>query len=87
MMPNVELSFQGSDDDRSLFTTIHNPEVLPRGLHRQIMRFGLIGPSSAHPEVSGILKSSQRAFIEMIMTYGLTVQVVPHRDPAPPAKP
>jgi hypothetical protein len=80
MTKNLEVSFQGSDEDRTLFTVIHNPELLPVGLHRQILRYGLIGPSARHPEVSGMLKGGRSAFMEMILTYGLTVQVVPHRD-------
>ena len=62
MMPNVEVSFNGLDDDGTLFTVIHNPEVLPLVLRHQITRYGLIGPSTGHPEVSGILKGSRRAF-------------------------
>ncbi len=80
-MKTLEISFRGSDEDRTLFTSIHNPELLPPGLHRQILRYGLIGPSARHPEVSGMLKGSRHAFMEMILTYGLTVQVVPARDP------
>ncbi|HEX5368103.1 MAG TPA: hypothetical protein VFY10_01670 [Dehalococcoidia bacterium] len=76
----LEVSFQGSDDDRNLYTVIHNPELLSMGLHRQIMRYGLIGPSARHPEVHGTLKGSRHAFMEMILTYGLTVQVVPYRE-------
>lgn len=79
MMPNLQVSFQGSDE-WMLFTTIHNPEILPAGLHRQIMRFGLTGPTSTQASICGTLKSSRRAFIEMIMTYGLTVQVIAHKD-------
>ena len=80
-MLNVEISFRGSDDEGTLFTVIHNPEVLPVGLHHQIKRYGLTGPSGHHPEVSGVLKGSRRALTELINTYGLTMQVVPFRDP------
>lgn len=76
-MENVEISYRGSDDDGTLFTVIHNPKVLPVGLHHQIKRFGLAGPSIQHSEVSGVLKGSRRAFMELIYTYGLSIQVVP----------
>jgi hypothetical protein len=80
MTKNLQISFRGSDEDRKLFAVIRNPELLPPGLHRQIQRYGLIGPSRRHPEVSGILKGSRHSFMELIMTYGLTVQVVPDND-------
>jgi hypothetical protein len=79
-MQNVEISFRGSDDDGTLFTVIHNPEVLPVGLHSQVKRFGLGGPSSHNPEVSGVLKGSRRALTELIHTYGLMLHVVPFRE-------
>jgi hypothetical protein len=79
-MLNVEISFRGSDDEGTLFTVIHNPEVLPVGLHHQIKRYGLSGPSSHDPEISGVLKGSRRALTELIHTYGLTLEVVPFAD-------
>lgn len=79
-MLNVEISFRGSDEDGTLFTVIHNPAVLPVGLHHQIKRYGLSGPSNKNPEVSGMLKGSRRALTELIHTYGLTMQVVPFPD-------
>ncbi len=80
MTKTLEISFRGTEEDKTLFAAIHNPELLPPGLHRQILRYGLIGPSTRHPLVSGMLKGSRHAFMEMILTYGLTVQVVPDRD-------
>ena len=81
-MPSVSISFQGDDDERTLLTTIYNPEILPVGVQRQIARFGLVGRRGDNPTVSGLLKSSRSAFTEMIMTYGLDVQVVPHKASA-----
>lgn len=79
-MLNVEISFRGSEEDGTLFTVIHNPTVLPVGLHHQIKRYGLSGPSSHNPEISGMLKGTRRALTELIHTYGLTMQVVPFSD-------
>jgi hypothetical protein len=73
----VEISFRGSEDDGTLYASIHNPAVLPSGLYSQIKRYGLTGPSSANPQVAGTLNGSRRALTELIQTYGLTLHVVP----------
>ena len=80
-MQNVEISFTGSEENGTLFATIHNPSVLPGGLHHQIKRYGLSGPSSANPLLSGTVKGTRRALTELIHTYGLTMEVVPHKQP------
>jgi hypothetical protein len=82
-MQNVEISFRGSDDDGTLFTVIHNPQVLPVGLHHQIKRYGLTGPKSHDPEISGVLKGSRKALTELIHTYGLTMEVLPFQERLP----
>ncbi len=79
-MQNVEISFSGSEDDGTLFAVIHNPSVMPGGLHHQVKRYGLTGPSSHNPLVSGKVKGSRKALTELIHTYGLTMQVVPFND-------
>ena len=79
-MQNVESSFRCSEDEGTLFALIHNPAVLPGGLHHQIKRYGLSGPSSASPHLSGPVKGSRKALTELIHTYGLTMQVVPFND-------
>ena len=76
-MLNVEISFKGTEDDGTLFAVIHNPSVLPAGLHDQIKRYGLRGPSRHNPLLSGTLNGSRKALTELIHTYGLTMQVVP----------
>jgi hypothetical protein len=81
-MENVEISFRGSEDDGTLFAVIHNPRVLPGGLHHQISRYGLTGPSSHNPLISGRVKGTRKALTELIHTYGLTMQVVPFKDRA-----
>ena len=81
-MQNVEITFSGSEDNGTLFAVIHNPSVLPGGLHHQIKRYGLSGPSSASPLLSGPVKGSRKALTELIHTYGLTMQVVPLKEPA-----
>jgi hypothetical protein len=77
LMPEtVQLSFEGSFEDPSPMTTIHNPKVMPAALLSQVMRYGLVGATREKPLVSGRLKGSRRAFTEMIQTYGLTVEIV-----------
>jgi hypothetical protein len=78
-MKNVEVSFSGTEDDGTLYAVIHNPEVLPSGLHSQLLRYGLSRPTSTRPQVSGTLNGSRRGFTELINTYGLTMEVVPPR--------
>ena len=78
-MPNVEISFQGSDDDGTLFVSIHNPAVLPAGLDHQLKRYGLSGPSSRKPELSGLSNGSRKALTELIQTYGFALQIIPVR--------
>ena len=79
-MLNVEISFRGSEENGTLFAVIHNPAVLPVSLHHQILRYGLTGPSSRHPTISGTLNGSRGALTELIHTYGLTMEVVPFKD-------
>lgn len=79
-MKNVEISFRGSEDDGTLFAVIHNPVVLPGGLHHQITRYGLTGPSSRNPLLAGKVKGTRKALTELIHTYGLTMEVVPFPD-------
>jgi hypothetical protein len=81
-MENVEISFRGSEDNGTLFAMIHNPSVLPGGLHHQIKRYGLSGPSNANPQLAGTVKGSRKALTELIHTYGLTMQVIPFKDQA-----
>jgi hypothetical protein len=76
MVEIVKLSFDGTFEDPSPMTTIHNPKVLPAALLSQVMRFGLVGATREKPLVSGKLKGSRRAFTEMIQSYGLNVEIV-----------
>ena len=79
-MKNVEISFRGSEDEGTLFAMIHNPAVLPGGLHHQLSRYGLKKPGTASPWLSGKVKGTRKAVTELIHTYGLTMQVVPFND-------
>ena len=82
MMQSVEISFQGSEDDGTLFAMIHNPGVLPAGLFHQVQRYGLNGASSHKPELSGHVNGTRKALTELIHTYGLMLDVVPlHKSP------
>ena len=79
-MLSVEISFQGSEDDGTLFVSIHNPQDLPSGLFHQIKRYGLSGPSSHKPHLSGRSNGTRKALTELIQTYGCTLQIVPFRE-------
>jgi hypothetical protein len=78
-MVTVKISFQGSDDDK-LFVSISNPDVLPAGLHHQLTRYGLSGPSSHKPRLSGYSNGTRKALTELIQTYGCTLEIVPSHD-------
>jgi hypothetical protein len=80
----VEISFQGSDDDR-LFVSINNPEVLPAGLHHQLTRYGLSGPSSHKPRLSGYANGTRKALTELIHTSGCALEIVPSGEGLPQA--
>ena len=82
-MQTVEISFHGSEDDRTLHASIHNPNVLPSGLLHQLKRYGLSGPSLHKPELSGRLNGSRKAITELIHTYGLDINVVPLKEMPP----
>ena len=79
-MENVEISFRGSEDEGTLYAHIHNPTVLPGGLHHQLSRYGLTRPGNASPWISGKVKGTRKAVTELIHTYGLTMQVVPFKE-------
>jgi hypothetical protein len=42
----------------------------------QVMRFGLVGATEQKPELSGKLKGTRKALVEMIRSYGVHVHVV-----------
>lgn len=79
-MQTVEISFQGSDDDGSLVVSIRNPNLLPTGLYHQLTRYGLRGPTSQKPYLSGRSNSTRKALTELIQTYGCTLNVIPAVD-------
>ena len=72
----VEMSFEGSVEEPSPHVVIYNPKVMSPALLSQTMRFGLVGATSQKPLLSGKLKGSRKALIEMIRSYGVHVQVV-----------
>ena len=73
----VQLSFAGAYEDPSPLVVVHNPRVLPAPLLSQVMRFGLVGATAHRPLLSGKLKGSRKALLEMIQSYGLSVEIVP----------
>jgi len=73
----VRLSFAGAYEDPSPLVVVHNPRVLPAALLSQVMRFGLVGATAHRPLLSGKLKGSRKALLEMIQSYGLSVEIVP----------
>lgn len=78
MYEAVQMSFEGSTEDRgSPQVVIYNPRVLPVSLFSQIVRFGL--KSTTHPKslLSGKLIGSRTAFMIMIQSYGVPVELVP----------
>lgn len=79
-MQSVEISFRGSEDNGTLYAAIHNPSILPSGLHHQMRRYGLSGPSNVNPLLSGTVKGSRRALTELIYTYGFNMEVVPFKE-------
>jgi len=77
MTETVKLSFEGAYEEPSPHVVVHNPEVLSPPLLSQILRFGLVAATAKRPVVSGRLKGSRKAFMEMIQSYGIAVEVVP----------
>ena len=77
MPETVKLSFEGTFEDPSPLVTVYNPRVLPAALLSQVLRFGLVGATAHRPLLSGKLKGSRKALLEMIQTYGLGVEIVP----------
>jgi len=77
MTETVKLSFEGSYEDPSPMVVVYNPRVLPAALLSQVLRFGLVGATAHRPLLSGKLKGSRKALMEMIQTYGLGVEIVP----------
>jgi hypothetical protein len=77
MTETVKLSFEGAYEDPSPHVIVHNPQVLSPPLLSQILRFGLVAATAKRPVVSGKLKGSRKAFMEMIQSYGIAVEVVP----------
>jgi hypothetical protein len=74
----VKISFEDSrQDDRTPHVVVYNPQVLSFPLLSQVMRCGLVSPGKARTSLSGKLKGSRKALIEMIQSYGLDVQIVP----------
>jgi hypothetical protein len=82
-MQSVQISFRGTDED-SLFVQIRNPRALPAGLLHQVKRYGLTGPTSQKPYLSGRSNGTRRALTELIQTYGLSLDIVPFEDKLAP---
>ena len=72
---NVKLSFEGPEGT-FCHTIIHNPRILPAALRSQVLRFGLLKETEKRPQMAGKLNSSQKAFTEMIKSYGLGIEMV-----------
>lgn len=77
MTNTVKLSFEGAYEDPSPHVTVHNPQVMSPALLSQVLRFGLVAATAKRPVVSGKLKGSRKALVEMIQSYGIGVEVVP----------
>jgi hypothetical protein len=77
MYETLRMSFEGSTEDRgSPLVVVYNPRGIPRSLNSQILRFGL--KSISHDSrLSGKLKGSRTGFLNMIQSYGVTVEIVP----------
>jgi hypothetical protein len=73
---NVKISFEDSyQDDPTPVVVVYNPQVMSPPLLSQVMRFGLAS-ANARTSLSGKLKGSRKALIEMIQSYGVDVQIV-----------
>ena len=77
MTETVKLSFEGAFEDPSPLVVLYNPRVMPAALLSQVLRFGLVGATAKRPYLSGKLKGNRKAFMEMIQSYGLGVEIVP----------
>jgi hypothetical protein len=77
MTETVKMSFEGAYEDPSPQVTVHNPQVMSPALLSQVLRFGLVAATAKRPVVSGKLKGSRKALMEMIQSYGIGVEVVP----------
>lgn len=77
MTNTLKLSFEGAYEDPSPHVTVHNPQVMSPALLSQVLRFGLVAATAKRPVVSGKLKGSRKALVEMIQSYGIGVEVVP----------
>ena len=74
----LRISFEDSyKDDPSPLVVVYNPRILSFALSTQLMRFGLGSVADKKPTLSGTLKGSRKAFIELIQSYGLGVEIVP----------
>lgn len=73
----VQLSFEGTHEDPSPMVVVYNPKVLPAALVSQVSRFGLVGATAQRPRLSGKLKGSRKALLEVIQSYGLHIEIVP----------
>ena len=77
MPETVKLSFEGAYEDPAPLVVLYNPRVMPAALLSQVLRFGLVGATAKRPQLSGKLKGSRKALMEMIQSYGLGVEIVP----------
>jgi hypothetical protein len=81
MGETVQMSFEGAFEEPSPMVVLYNPRVMPAALLSQVFRFGLVGATAQKPLVSGRLKGSRKALIEMIQSYGVNVEIVPTAQP------
>jgi len=76
MNDKVKISFEASAvPGAAQSVVIYNPGVLSSALLSQVMRFGLI-ETRGSAALSGRLKGTQDAFVGMIQSYGVVVDIV-----------
>jgi hypothetical protein len=81
MVQLVKMSFEGSYEDRSPMVVVHNPQVFSAACLSQVKRFGIVGATVQKPLMSGKLKGTRKALVEMIQSYGFSIEIVPAPSP------